>query len=587
LLCYLTDSEADGSTSRSGSSKKNNAFLKKNPALHSSNAQDRIDELAEGINVLSKRLSRRQAISTGVGVAAGVVGGLVIGGAAGYLAKPSTGATTISTATVTSPPVTSTITSTLTSTLTTTLSSVSSSATVGPGIDYYWEPSLSGLTVNYVAGSAPEHVTIDPTFALFTKETGITVNEDLTTACVGTIGANMFAAGSNEYDVLDAGLLAAQAYTWWKSNYIVPWSNFFDITPAGWNSTDVLPLLQTACSTYPTDDPANVLLCLPLNLAINCMYYNLADWSGAGFDTPLPGTVQLDGNPTSGQPVTYDEIMPTLNKLQGNGKYSYNVETSSPVSNIAYGQTIMWTYGANWLTKDFTPNFTNQNVMDGFQLYLDLSQKFCPDPINMNDAEWSSLGSSGEIISGQWTYNAYDTIFGSGSAEAPATFPACLPPAVNNSATFIAGQCPVINAFSSSLQQKAAWSLISFMSSPRMMTVYNGMGTTGWRPSVVASPAATAAANGNYALQWAHSAALELANGGLMGGSAGSNNTLASEIFIKMPDSLTLVLAVGNELAKVQAGNETLAQGMENLQTSTVSILQQAGVYNTSYPFGT
>jgi hypothetical protein len=132
------------------------------------------------------------------------------------------------------------------------------------------------------------------------------------------------------------------------------------------------------------------------------------------------------------------------------------------------------------------------------------------------------------------------------------------------------------------------WSLISFMSSPRMMAVDNGMGTTGWRPSLVTSPAATAAANGNYALQWSHSAALELLNGGLLGGSsAGSNNTLASEIFIKMPDSLTLVLAVGMELGKVQAGNETLAQGLENLQSSTVSILKTAGVYGTSYPFGT
>ena len=578
----------DASSSGSGRPAKKNTD-------HNSKEQRKLDELNDGIDFLSKRLSRRQAIATGAVAAAAVVGGLAIGGAAGYLLKPSTAGTTTATATVTStlpgPTVTQTVTSTPTvssSTLSSIISSVSSSMTGGPGIDYYYDPSLSGLTVNYVAGSAPEHITIDPTFALFTKETGITVNEDLTTSCVGTIGDTMFAASSNEYDVLDAGLLAAQAYTWWKSNYIVPWANFFDITPAGWDSSDILPLLQTACSTYPTDDPPNLLLCAPLNLAINCMYYNLAAWSGAGFDTPLPGTVQLNGNPTSGQPVTYDEIMPTLTKLQGNGKYSYNVETSSPVSNIAYGQTIMWTYGANWLTKDFTPNFTNQDVMDGFQLYLDLSQKFAPDPTNMNDAEWSSLGSSGEITSGQWTYNAYDTIFGSGSAETPATFPACLPPAVNNSATFIAGQCPVVNAFSSPQQQKAAWSLISFMSSPRMMAVYNSMGTTGWRPSIVTSPAATAAANGNYPLQWSHAAALELANGGLLGGSsAGSNNTLASEIFIKMPDSLTLVIAVGTELGKIQAGSETLAQGMENLQSSTVSILKTAGVYGTSYPFGT
>ena len=325
-------SPADDDASKSGSSKKN--------ADYNSKEQRKLDELNDGIDFLSKRLSRRQAIATGAVAAVAVVGGLAIGGAAGYLLKPSTAAST-ATATVTStlpgPTVTQTVTSTpsISTSLASTISSVSSTMTGGPGIDYYWEPSLSGLTVNYVAGSAPEHLTIDPTFALFTKETGITVNEDLTTSCVGTIGGTMFAASGNEYDVLDVGLLAAEAYTWWKSNYIVPWANFFDITPAGWNSSDILPLLQTACSTYPTDDPPNLLLCAPLNLAINCMYYNLADWSGAGFDTPLPGTVQLNGDPTPGQPVTYDEIMPTLNKLQGNGKYSYNVETAAAVSNIA------------------------------------------------------------------------------------------------------------------------------------------------------------------------------------------------------------------------------------------------------------
>ena len=52
--------------------------------------------------------------------------------------------------------------------------------------------SLKGLTVNYVAGAAVEHTIIDPFFAQFTKETGITVNENLTTACVGTIGGTMF-----------------------------------------------------------------------------------------------------------------------------------------------------------------------------------------------------------------------------------------------------------------------------------------------------------------------------------------------------------------------------------------------------------
>src|SRR5580700_3083732 len=105
----MADVPSDDSTSGSGSPTKKNTD-------YSSKEQHKLDELNDGIDFLSKRLSRRQAISTGAVAAAAVVGGLVIGGAAGYLLKPSTAATTTTTATVTStltgPTVTQTITST-------------------------------------------------------------------------------------------------------------------------------------------------------------------------------------------------------------------------------------------------------------------------------------------------------------------------------------------------------------------------------------------------------------------------------------------------------------------------------------------
>src|ERR1700689_1257598 len=145
---------------------------KKN-ANYNSKEQRKLDELNEGIDILSKRLSRRQAIATGAVAAAAVVGGLVIGGAAGYLLKPSTAATstTTVTSTLTGPTVTQTITSTpnVSTPLSNIMSSTSSIATGGPGIDYYYDPSLKGLTVNYVAGAAVEHTIIDPFFAQFTK----------------------------------------------------------------------------------------------------------------------------------------------------------------------------------------------------------------------------------------------------------------------------------------------------------------------------------------------------------------------------------------------------------------------------------
>ena len=65
----------------------------------------RIDDLNNDLNLLSKRVSRRQAITAGVGVAAGVAAGLVVGGAAGYLAggagRARSGQTATQTQTVT------------------------------------------------------------------------------------------------------------------------------------------------------------------------------------------------------------------------------------------------------------------------------------------------------------------------------------------------------------------------------------------------------------------------------------------------------------------------------------------------------
>src|SRR5580693_3272022 len=98
-ICGWMSDSADGSVPGSGSSKKGNG-------IHSSKEQRKLDELNDGIDFLSKRLSRRQAISTGAVAAAAAVGGLVIGGAAGYLLKPAANTTTTATSTVTGPTVT-------------------------------------------------------------------------------------------------------------------------------------------------------------------------------------------------------------------------------------------------------------------------------------------------------------------------------------------------------------------------------------------------------------------------------------------------------------------------------------------------
>jgi hypothetical protein len=121
-----------------------------------------------------------------------------------------------------------------------------------------------------------------------------------------------------------------------------------------------------------------------------------------------------------------------------------------------------------------------------------------------------------------------------------------------------------------------------------MQAVFNSMGTTGFRKSIISSPAAAAAANGNYSLQYGLAAGATLLNGGVLGsGSAGSNNVYASEPLPRNAQAFTIATAIGNELAKVQANNETMATALSNLDTSIDALLKQAGVYGTSYPLGT
>src|SRR5690349_4369000 len=121
---------------------------------------------------LDKKITRRKAI--GSGAAAGLtVAGLVVGVGAGYFlgsSQPARTVTSTQTSTVTS---TQTIASTATSTSVSTLTTASGG---GPGIDYFYDKSLSGTQVNWLAAALPEKPPVFKFIPLFEQETGIKVN---------------------------------------------------------------------------------------------------------------------------------------------------------------------------------------------------------------------------------------------------------------------------------------------------------------------------------------------------------------------------------------------------------------------------
>src|SRR5438132_1210898 len=280
----------EGSEDENGP-ERSKALRKKNKEneIFGSGKVKQIDELSNELSVLGRRVSRRQAISSGVAAGIGVAG-IVIGAAAGYYAGGAGAGTKTqtTTATTTLPPVTTTVTqsgstsissSTLTSTATSTLTStatstttVSSTGSAGPGIDYYYDPSLKGTTVNWLTASLPEKPPIFNNIALFEQETGIKVN--LTVLSEGDANsklATVFAAKSNIYDLVDTSGFGANAYAYWKQGNIATIANWLPKQPAGWNPSDIVPLVFSSVSTFK-EDGAEVMG-LPVVYA-NCgMYY--------------------------------------------------------------------------------------------------------------------------------------------------------------------------------------------------------------------------------------------------------------------------------------------------------------------------
>ena len=185
-------------------------------------------------------------------------------------------------------------------------------------------------------------------------------------------------------------------------------------------------------------------------------------------------------------------------------------------------------------------------------------------------------------------YNAFPGLYGTGSAVTPATMPSLSTPGGEQLGDLHGRTVPRDQRL---LQSTAAeGGLVSLLvhNQPEDAGGLQQHGDHRLQEEHHLEPAAAAAASGNYSLQYGLAAGATLLNGGVLGsGSAGSNNVYASEPLPRNAQAFTIATAIGNELAKVQANNETMATALSNLDTSIDALLKQAGVYGTSYPLGT
>jgi ABC-type glycerol-3-phosphate transport system substrate-binding protein len=146
--------------------------------------------------------------------------------------------------------------------------------------------------------SLPEKPPVFNNLALFQQETGITVNLTvLDESDVDTKAAALYAAGSSEYDLIDASFFGAYSFADYANGYIQPLNSFVDQTPTGWNKGDLQPLVFQAM-TYPDGS----LTSLPIVFANSGMWYSASTFKAAGAQTPFGGSCQVSGTPTPGAP---------------------------------------------------------------------------------------------------------------------------------------------------------------------------------------------------------------------------------------------------------------------------------------------
>ncbi len=524
-------------------------------------------------------MNRRGALKTiGAGIA-----GLVVGGGIGYLASSSQAPRTVTSTQFST--VTSTQTQTVASTVSTTATKTITSTTAtggGPGVDYFYDKSLSGTTVNWLAAALPEKPPVFKFIPLFEQETGIKVNiTTLSETDVFTKAATVFAAQSPQYDIVDAGWFGAAAYAWWKQGWVTPIAKFLGQTPSGWNAKDLLPSVTAACSTFPED--GGDLLVLPI-VDANCQgtWYQMDAFQKVGAPVPFPGTCN-QGSYVDANPITWDEFTKWADKVHSPPKMiGYGCWSAAPILDTYAWEPFVWSMNKNYIHKDFTPNFTDPDVVAATQQYATIVKRYISDPVSWDWGAQTADETAGKLAAWMTCNVDYSDIFAQGSQVNPDNTRFAWFPANVTSPQMQAGSTPVLSAFSKN--QQAAWSFYSWLKSPRMEQLFFLEGNGPTRQSLLTNPA-------NLGLQnWAVQDVLQptawLAKASIIG-TKGAKNVYCN-IVPKMPRSVDLHTKIGTNLARVLAGELSAQDAMADVQSFATTLFQDIGFYGKkTYDFGT
>jgi hypothetical protein len=263
--------------------------------------------------------------------------------------------------------------------------------------------------------------------------------------------------------------------------------------------------------------------------------------------------------------------------------YAWVEWTDAPIDDFLNWEHWVWAHNKNFLTVDYTSNFSDPDVVSATADYATLAQTYVPDPTTFNIGQQTALATSGNEAA-CWGNSSFQAYFTSGSTLDPTKWLYTRFPAYPGGAnpTFAAGATMEIPK--NAKNAPGAWSLISWITSPRMQNVFFQQGNGTLRQSVLTAPANVNSTSpgtqiGRQSTNWFSPPTKPV-------GTAGATSVYCP-IAVNMPQATTLASNIGNEIAKVIAGQETAAQACANLDKSTSALMTQVGYANKyKYAFG-
>jgi len=216
--------------------------------------------------------------------------------------------------------------------------------------------------------------------------------------------------------------------------------------------------------------------------------------------------------------------------------------------------------------------------------YCNLAAKYVPDPTTFDIGAMTAIQTAGNAAM-TWGNSSIAAYFATGSVLSPSTWLYCPFPAYDGGAcpTFTAGATMEIPKNANNAA--GAFSLMSWITSPRMQAIFFQEGNGTIRSSVLDNPAVKNSTDPyvqilRQSIAWTGPpAAQPVCTPGA--------TQVYGPIGINMPGTTTLAANIGNEVAKVVAGQETAAVACANLDASTTALLKSNGFANKyTYPFG-